>query len=101
MTFIDSGVALDNTYAYRVAAVNAAQTSAYSNIAYVIVSVPLAPSNLFAVNGVNRGACDPSYSPGLTTPTMSRGSPSSEQPTQPSIPVSTRPMSALTSKSSH
>jgi len=48
VTFVDTAVAVGNVYAYRVAAVNAAGSSAYSNTANVAVSVPAAPSNVNA-----------------------------------------------------
>ncbi len=46
-TYVDSTGALNNTYAYRVAAFNPLGNSSYSNT--VTVSPPLAPSNLTAV----------------------------------------------------
>jgi FtsP/CotA-like multicopper oxidase with cupredoxin domain len=54
VTFVDTAVALGNTYSYRVAAVNGANASAYSNIASVTVDVPLAPSNV-AATAVRQG----------------------------------------------
>lgn len=49
VTYVDTTVTAGNSYAYRVAAVNATGSSAYSNTASIDVKVPLAPSN---VNGV-------------------------------------------------
>jgi FtsP/CotA-like multicopper oxidase with cupredoxin domain len=55
VTFLDTGVALGNTYAYRVAATTATDSSAFSNTATVTVDVPAAPTNLAATNGPNQG----------------------------------------------
>jgi hypothetical protein len=46
--FTDNTVVLNNTYTYRVAAINLLGTSAYSNLAMITVSVPADPANLAA-----------------------------------------------------
>lgn len=48
VSFIDSAVIAGNSYQYRVAAVNSAGLSAYTNVASVSLLVPAAPSNLTA-----------------------------------------------------
>ena len=48
VTFIDTTVALNNTYYYRVASTSAAGQSPFSNVAVITVGVPAAPSNLQA-----------------------------------------------------
>lgn len=53
VTYDDTTVVVGNTYAYRVAAVNAGGPSAYSNTVTISVSVPAAPSN-FNVTAVIR-----------------------------------------------
>jgi len=56
VTYIDTTIIPGATYTYRVAAVNVAGTSAYSNPAAVPVpAVPAAPGNLTAANGPNGG----------------------------------------------
>jgi predicted phage tail protein len=55
VTFFDTGVAVGNTYAYRVAAVNVAGPSAYSNVASVALLAPAAPAALAATpNNLNQ-----------------------------------------------
>jgi FtsP/CotA-like multicopper oxidase with cupredoxin domain len=56
-SFADSTVALNGTYAYRVAAVNTSVNgqSAWSNVATTIVSTPTAPATVTVVNGPNQG----------------------------------------------
>ncbi len=49
VTFVDTGVAQGNTYAYQVAATNASGSSAFSNVATLTVDVPAAPSGVTAV----------------------------------------------------
>jgi FtsP/CotA-like multicopper oxidase with cupredoxin domain len=54
VTYIDTTILPGNTYTYRVAAVNVAGLSAYSNTAQVVVPmVPALPSNFVAVRGPN------------------------------------------------
>jgi hypothetical protein len=48
VTYVDATVLMGATYTYRVAAVNAAGSSTYSNAAGIIVSVPTDPSNVQA-----------------------------------------------------
>lgn len=57
VTFIDPNVPTGVTHTYRVAAVNLAAWSAYSNQAAVAVpAAPNAPGSFTAVNGLNAGA---------------------------------------------
>jgi hypothetical protein len=46
MSYLDSAVTVGDSYEYRVAAVNATGSSAYSNTAAASVTVPLEPSNV-------------------------------------------------------
>ena len=55
VTFVDTSVTLGNTYAYRVAATIATQSSAFSNTATIVVDVPAAPTGFTATNGANQG----------------------------------------------
>jgi hypothetical protein len=55
VTFVDASVTVGNTYAYRVAAVNVAGPSAYSNVATVALLAPAAPAALGATpNNLNQ-----------------------------------------------
>jgi len=53
--YSDTTILLGNTYTYRVAAVNVAGTSAFSNIsaAVIVPAMPVAPGSLTGVNGPN------------------------------------------------
>jgi hypothetical protein len=54
MSYTDATIAAGNVYTYRVSAINAAGSSAYTNPASVAVpSRPAAPSNFTAANGPN------------------------------------------------
>ncbi len=56
VTFVDNTVTPDATYNYRVAAINLAGWSAYSNLAIVAVpAAPVAPASFRASNGPNGG----------------------------------------------
>ncbi|HWR97222.1 MAG TPA: hypothetical protein VN317_02285 [Candidatus Methanoperedens sp.] len=54
VTFVDTTITLGATFNYRVAAINLAGSSAYSNTATVVVpNAPVAPGNFRATNGPN------------------------------------------------
>lgn len=56
VTYVDTTVTAGNTYRYRVAAVNAAGSSAFSSTASVTMpAMPAAPSGFTAANGPNGG----------------------------------------------
>jgi FtsP/CotA-like multicopper oxidase with cupredoxin domain len=57
-TYTDATVASSNTYAYRVAAVNGAGTSAFAGPVTITVSAPAAPSNFTAVAARGNGNND-------------------------------------------
>ncbi|RPJ32696.1 MAG: hypothetical protein EHM35_11225, partial [Planctomycetaceae bacterium] len=58
VTYLDTTVALGNTYAYRVAAIDSnSVTSEYSNMVTITVAVPAAPSNL-AVMAIRVGSSE-------------------------------------------
>jgi predicted phage tail protein len=95
VTFVDVLVSLGTTYTYRVAAVNAGGSSAYSNLASITVSVPADPTNLSATavrQGTNervtltwsdvatnesgytvQRSADPTFNTGVTTTTLAAG----------------------------
>jgi hypothetical protein len=58
VTFIDKALALsgtNDTYTYRVAAVNLAGNSAYASTTIVVPGTPVAPSGLKVANGASSG----------------------------------------------
>ena len=69
VTYLDTTTLAGNTYAYRVAAVNIAGTSASTNTASVTFPVaPAAPATFSAVNGRTRAVSAASFSAGPPTP---------------------------------